>query len=917
MNKSHHHADIAFDMSIKADNDVWYAQSLLLQAMYSIRTFSLEDARIQLDAIERIYTSINRRHELAKPFLLKAYIAEHQNDIATARKYMKSALNLARYSADSIALIPYKKYQADFYNRRGDFIEAFTRYKELSYFEQQHKLDFSRAESLVGIASVYLSLGDCDKAAKSIDEAILQAMSSGNIITRGKALKYRGNCHVKRGEFREAEKAYNKALEIFLSKDAQLEAGRVYNNLGVIALEKNNFTLASDYMKKALDIYDEYPFHYSKAKTIRNLGRLHFKKGNKNEGIRYLNESIELAKQGNYTETLLKNYHTLITFYISQNNYDKAIAYYHKMQDLEREDITSLYTRLKKIQERYDRSRKLKEYQLKNAQYRNEQLATRKNNTIRWLIAGIAALLIILGVLIYFFRKARHSSGSPQGQRHNFLADHNEGDIKKARYTFNTIGDGVVWVNEDGIILYLNQMAKTYSKQDTPHQIDHLIESLTPGRWQEIWSRLKNEHPYLVEEHTIVSGNKTIPVEVSLNMLSHQHNFFVSMIIKDITIRKQNEESLRQAKERAEESDRLKTRFIANMSHEIRTPVNTIGGFATELNNEKNPAERARYIEMIKKSADRLINLVDDLIDISKLEAENLKVEVVPVDLHELLRTLIEKYRHKIQQAGKPLIIIDDFPLNDKHVTVYADRKRYKQVLDKLLNNAVKFTPKGEITVGYRFLGQEKVEVYVKDTGIGIKEAYHSDIFALFSQADISDTRKFQGSGLGLSISKKLMTLMRGSLTYESEEGKGSTFKTIISGHAGIKANKPGTPLAIDGLNILLLSDTSTSMNNAFLKAILKKAGAQITTRDSLKGALANIPAIKPGIILINQSMLQHSELKLCEAIKKQKPDVKIVLLADNHKTYGGQYDGIIESHYNREEVLRTIAEVYSASGQA
>lgn len=916
MKKSQHHADVAFDMSIKADNDLWYARSLILQAMYSIRAFSLEDARIQLEAIERIYTSTNRRYELAKPFLLKAYIAEHQNNIQEARKYMQSALNLASVNSDSIALIPYKKYQADFYNRRGDFIEALSRYKALSYFEQRHGFDFSRAETLVGIATIYLSLNDCDKASETLDKAFLLAISSGNVIARARILKYRGNCQVKQEAFREAERSYNKALEIFLSKDEQLEVGRVYNNLGVIASEKNNYKLAKKYFDKSLAIYSKYPFYFSKAKTFRNIGKLHLKQGQNQEGLHYLNKSIDLAKKGNYTEILQMNYKTLIFYYESQEDYQNAIEYYHKASSLEKEDLVGLYTRLTKLQEQYERDRRLKTYQLKNAQYKNNQLENKSNSTIRWLAGALIFLILLLIALLLWRWRRRSGSGSLLFSGAETVADHNENDIKKARYTFNTIGDGVVWVSEKGAIMYLNQMAQSYSQQETPYQIDHLIDSITPERWHDIWNRLKNEHPYIMQEHTIVTDDKEIPVEVSMNLISHQQTYFVSMIIKDITKRKRDEEHLRRAKERAEESDRLKTRFIVNMSHEIRTPVNTIGGFAAELRHEQDPAERVRYIEMISKSSERLISLVNDILEVSKLEAKNLTVKTEPADLHKLLRQVIEKYRRKVQQTGKQLVIIDEFPHSDKQVTVYVDVNRYVQVLNHLLSNAVKFTPEGEIKVGYTFVEEETVEVYVQDTGIGIKKEYQSQIFDLFSQADSSDTRKYQGSGLGLSISKKLMTLMQGSLTFETEEGAGSIFITTLKGNVSKQSQQNDiSPKKLAGISILLLSDSAT--NNAYLKAILKKSGAILTTHDNLKKALADIPELRPDIILVSQPMLLYGEKRLCEVIKEKLPEVKIVLLAENALTNNnGLYDGVIRPQFNRTEIFQAIAAAYYGTGR-
>jgi len=250
-------------------------------------------------------------------------------------------------------------------------------------------------------------------------------------------------------------------------------------------------------------------------------------------------------------------------------------------------------------------------------------------------------------------------------------------------------------------------------------------------------------------------------------------------LISDITDRKRSQQELVDAKERAEEHDRLKTAFLANMSHEIRTPMNGILGF-TELlkNNDLSREKQKSIIDIIEKSGHRLFNLINDLIDISLIESGQMTIYNEPVDVLAECETLLEFFRAEAAQKRLTVRFIPpEFPIPDLVIT---DKGKLLSVLTNLLKNALKFTENGEISYGYSLV-QKQLLFFVKDTGIGISKEKQQMVFERFIQADNKLSRGYEGAGLGLSISRAYTEMLGGSISLHSEPGKGSVFSFEIT----------------------------------------------------------------------------------------------------------------------------------------
>jgi signal transduction histidine kinase len=238
--------------------------------------------------------------------------------------------------------------------------------------------------------------------------------------------------------------------------------------------------------------------------------------------------------------------------------------------------------------------------------------------------------------------------------------------------------------------------------------------------------------------------------------------------------RQKNQQELLVAKEKAEESDRLKSAFLANMSHEIRTPMNGILGFAELLKRpEYSGEEKEKFVAIIEKSGRRMLNILNDLIDISKIEAGQMDMFKTETNLSEMLDHLNRFFSPEAMAKG--LKLTSTFPAKPTPYIIFTDKEKLYAILTNLVKNALKFTPKGQVSFGFERINNQ-LNFFVKDTGIGIPSNRLQAVFDRFVQADIADKSAYQGAGLGLAISKAYVEMLGGTIRVESIENVGSSF---------------------------------------------------------------------------------------------------------------------------------------------
>lgn len=356
----------------------------------------------------------------------------------------------------------------------------------------------------------------------------------------------------------------------------------------------------------------------------------------------------------------------------------------------------------------------------------------------------------------------------------------------------------------------------------------------------------------------------------------------------DITGQKKMMEEIVVARQKAEESDRLKTSFLANMSHEIRTPMNAIVGFSSMLSEpEISEEEKKRFTDIIQSRSDDLMHLINDILQISRIESGNMTVEKTRVPVNRLIAEMESVFMERIGRIKKQDLVIEGImPLPEPGPVIMTDGYILKQVLSNLIDNAVKYTDKGKIRVGYQRPEKDLITFFVSDTGIGIAVEDQSLIFEHFRQAATQDHHKYGGTGLGLSICKGSLELLGGRIWVESTPGAGSIFSFTIpyesvdfSGRqtsGNLKTGSQKDAFNWKGKKIMIVEDEESNME--YLKVVLSKTGADLTVVYNGRELRALLPRIREfDMVLLDVRLPDASGWELAREIKQIRPELPVI----------------------------------------
>lgn len=454
----------------------------------------------------------------------------------------------------------------------------------------------------------------------------------------------------------------------------------------------------------------------------------------------------------------------------------------------------------------------------------------------------------------------------------------------------------IVITNTKGNIEYVNpKFTETtgYTFDEVVGQNPRILKSgeTSTDEYKELWQTLATGNEWYGEFHNIRKDGKSYWESASISPIMNVQGKTTHYIAikEDITARKLVEKELIKAKEKAEESDRLKLAFLANMSHEIRTPMNGILGFTELLKEPKlSGEEQQEYIEIIEKSGKRMLNIINDIINISKVESGQVEISLSETNLNEQLEYIHTFFKPETVQKGIKLSATN--LLHQKEAVINTDKEKVYAILTNLVKNAIKFTDSGSIEFGCIKKGKN-LEFFVKDSGFGISESYKKIIFERFRQANESLTRSHEGSGLGLAISKAYVEMLGGKIWVDSEEGKGSTFyftipATTKSMATAITADKKEysdekEENQIKDLKILIVEDDEISKLlitiavKTFSKEILK-----VSTGFEAIEACRNNPDID--LVMMDINMPEMGGYEATEKIREFNKDVVIIAQTAN-----------------------------------
>jgi len=392
---------------------------------------------------------------------------------------------------------------------------------------------------------------------------------------------------------------------------------------------------------------------------------------------------------------------------------------------------------------------------------------------------------------------------------------------------------------------------------------------------------------------------------------------------KEIESHKKTFKELIEAKEKAEESDKLKTAFLANMSHEIRTPMNGIIGFTNLLKNHNlSGKEQDKYIDIIHASGKRLINLIEDLINISKIETGQMELTVSEFDLRDDIENIYNYYKSEADNKGLRISILYSSSVNS--LNIKTDRDKFNSILSNLINNAIKYTEKGLIEIKCE-KQNNNFEFYIKDTGIGIPIERQGAIFERFVQADISDIMAKQGAGLGLTITKAYVDMLGGKICMESGLNKGSVFHLTLPQDLKFEEKeyltRTATILKKTGdkhkLKILIAEDDEVS--SLYLKLILENFSNELFfVKNGREAVEYCINDKNIDLILMDVKMPELSGYHAVERIRKFNKDVVIVaqtaygLSGDKEKFMSVGCNDYLSKPINEDDLVKIIKRFFT-----
>jgi two-component system, NarL family, sensor histidine kinase EvgS len=394
---------------------------------------------------------------------------------------------------------------------------------------------------------------------------------------------------------------------------------------------------------------------------------------------------------------------------------------------------------------------------------------------------------------------------------------------------------------------------------------------------------------------------------------------------RDITERKLADEELKKARDRAEESDKLKTAFLNNMQHEIRTPLNGILGFIDLLDNKDvDLQKREFYMRVIRQSSHQLLSIIDDIINIATIEAGQEKLRETPTSLTQVLQTVYEQFRNKAE--AKQLSFNYRVKLTQQQSMVVTDEMKLTQVLNNLVNNAIKFTDEGSVEIVCS-LRDAQLHFSVKDSGIGIAPEFHNLIFDRFRQVNLDSVREHSGNGLGLAISKAYVELLGGRIELESEAEKGADFSFVIPFKPVKSTSANFTPPApvmtdkgLEKISTLLIAEDEYS-NLLLIKILLEKFNLEIlhanTGQEAVKYCHEN-PAID--LVLMDLKMPVMDGFDATREIKKQRPEIPVIALSaytldtEREKAMAAGCDDYLSKPLSKQDLLKMLFKYDSLS---
>lgn len=454
------------------------------------------------------------------------------------------------------------------------------------------------------------------------------------------------------------------------------------------------------------------------------------------------------------------------------------------------------------------------------------------------------------------------------------------------RAIISSLPDWLFHFRTDGTLLRYNASRNNHNVFQNVEALKKIEENFAPKIARKLKKAIQNCHKYCMYEFEfqVTEKKRTHYFEARLSEVNKNE---VIILIREITSEKENEKKLKKAIENAEYANRAKSEFLANMSHEIRTPMNAILGFSESLYHKVPDEQHKKMLRSVLSSGNILLSLINDILDMSKIESGKLEFDIQPVNLRSIVKEIVHIFSEKACKKGLSI----DLDISETVPQLLElDEIRTRQILLNLAGNSIKFTEKGYIRIKANFEKTKhnsgKLVLMVEDTGIGIEETQKEVIFEAFRQQSGQSNRKYGGTGLGLAITKKLVEKMNGEISLTSTPGKGSIFKITID---NLKADLSGKPVVnkdditdenieFEPSTILVVDDIKNNIKT--IETLIESDKLRIIEADNAEIALEILNYHQPDLILMDMRMPGMDGLTATSIIKNNPQTSKIPVIA-------------------------------------
>ena len=679
----------------------------------------------------------------------------------------------------------------------------------------------SLANTILGLGVILENWGKTDRAMTYYQQAYEHYENEKDILQQINLLLHIGDIYRKQKKFTNAIAFFNKAINMESEATNKRLRSIGYSNLGEVYLDMKEYDTALYFQEKALAIKYEVGDKKRIAISLLTIGKIYFSMDENKLAEEYILQAFQLANKSSLKEIEMNSLLMLSEINNKKLNYSMAYSYLVKYLQLKDEIFDSEgQEMLFDLDVRYESQKIEKENEILKQKDAINTLELEREKDTKFFTLIFLVFIIIIALTIIFFISSRTKQSK---RNYAILAKKNkEITTQKERLSnlnkelvysreqyrsivenatigmYQTLPNGQVKFANMGLINMLgynnlSDLKNINLNQENKNRLAFikLIEEhkIISGR-EDIWTRQDGTSMYVNESAWVVKDNKgkTIHYEGIVEDISKRKEVELALHESQKELRSINNvlkvknKEFEDARNQAIAANEIKSQFIANVSHEIRTPMNSIIGFSELLSNIVTEKRQLSYVNAIKSSSKSLLTLINDVLDMSKIQAGEIDIIYEPMSFINVVQDIEQVF--KLQFINKKLQFITNIGDNVPQ-SIFLDRVRIRQVLFNLIGNSVKFTDKGTITLEIdsiiNNIGNVDLAITITDTGIGVSKSEQKTIFEAFKQSKNNHEKSYGGTGLGLSISKRLIEAMGGTIELKSEPGKGSKFSIFIA----------------------------------------------------------------------------------------------------------------------------------------